>query len=66
MDIVLLRVVSPVVTQMNDATSQIIMSADLIAMSTHGRSGLTRLLFGSVAEAVLRQVLKSVSSGSLI
>jgi nucleotide-binding universal stress UspA family protein len=51
---------------MNDATSQIIMSADLIAMSTHGRSGLTRLLFGSVAEAVLRQVLKSVSSGSLI
>jgi nucleotide-binding universal stress UspA family protein len=29
--------------------------ADLIAMSTHGRSGLGRLLFGSVAEAVLRQ-----------
>jgi nucleotide-binding universal stress UspA family protein len=28
--------------------------ADLIAMSTHGRSGLGRLLFGSVAEAVLR------------
>ena len=103
MDIVLLRVVSPVVTQMNDATSQIIIddmaartteareylatiapdlmgrgihvqtrvrdgdpvteilaaarevSADLIAMSTHGRSGFTRLLFGSVAEAVLRQ-----------
>jgi nucleotide-binding universal stress UspA family protein len=27
---------------------------DLIAMSTHGRSGLGRLLFGSVAEAVLR------------
>ena len=103
MDIVLLRVVSPVVTQMNDATSQIIIddmaartteareylatiapdlmgrgihvqtrvrggdpvpeilaaarevSANLIAMSTHGRSGFTRLLFGSVAEAVLRQ-----------
>jgi nucleotide-binding universal stress UspA family protein len=28
---------------------------DLIAMTTHGRSGLGRLLFGSVAEAVLRQ-----------
>jgi nucleotide-binding universal stress UspA family protein len=27
---------------------------DLIAMSTHGRSGLGRALFGSVAEAVLR------------
>lgn len=29
--------------------------ADLIAMTTHGRSGLGRLLFGSVAESVLRQ-----------
>jgi len=29
--------------------------ADLIAMTTHGRSGLRRLMFGSVAEAVLRQ-----------
>ncbi|MGH7306403.1 MAG: universal stress protein [Candidatus Rokuibacteriota bacterium] len=29
--------------------------ADLIAMTTHGRSGFSRLLFGSVAEAVLRQ-----------
>ncbi|HXU88266.1 MAG TPA: universal stress protein [Methylomirabilota bacterium] len=28
--------------------------ADLIAMTTHGRSGLGRLLFGSVAEHVLR------------
>jgi nucleotide-binding universal stress UspA family protein len=28
---------------------------DLIAMSTHGRGGLGRLLFGSVAQAVLRQ-----------
>lgn len=28
--------------------------ADLIAMTTHGRSGFSRLLFGSVAEAVLR------------
>ena len=29
--------------------------ADLIAMTTHGRSGLGRWLFGSVAEAVLRE-----------
>ncbi len=29
-------------------------NADLIAMSTHGRSGLDRFLYGSVAEAVLR------------
>ena len=28
--------------------------ADLIAMATHGRTGLGRLLFGSVAEEVLR------------
>ena len=27
---------------------------DLIAMATHGRSGLGRVLFGSVAESVLR------------
>ena len=29
--------------------------ADLIAMTTHGRTGPSRLLFGSVAEGVLRQ-----------
>jgi len=29
--------------------------ADLIAMTTHGRTGLGRLLFGSIAEAVLRR-----------
>ena len=28
--------------------------ADLVAMSTHGREGLSRILFGSVAESVLR------------
>ena len=28
---------------------------DLIAMSTHGRGGLGRLMFGSVAELVIRQ-----------
>jgi nucleotide-binding universal stress UspA family protein len=30
------------------------LGADVIAMSTHGRTGLKRLLFGSVAEAVVR------------
>lgn len=29
--------------------------ADLIAISTHGRSGLSRLVFGSVAETVIRE-----------
>ncbi len=29
--------------------------ADLVAMTTHGRSGLRRLVFGSVAEVVLRK-----------
>ena len=31
------------------------LDADLIAMATRGRTGLNRLLFGSVAEAVLRE-----------
>ena len=35
-----------------EATSRT--GADLIVMSTHGRSGLSRLVYGSVAEAVLR------------
>jgi universal stress protein A len=30
-------------------------AADMIAMATHGRTGFGRLLFGSVAEAVLRR-----------
>lgn len=30
--------------------------AELIAMGTHGRSGLSRLIMGSVAEGVLRKV----------
>lgn len=31
-----------------------IQKADVIVMSTHGRSGLGRIIFGSVAESVLR------------
>jgi nucleotide-binding universal stress UspA family protein len=34
--------------------------ADLIAMVTHGRSGLGRLFFGSVAEGVLRRAMVPV------
>lgn len=30
------------------------LGANLIVMSTHGRSGISRLIYGSVAEAVLR------------
>jgi nucleotide-binding universal stress UspA family protein len=33
---------------------------DMIAMSTHGRHGVKRLLFGSVAEKVLRHTPKPV------
>lgn len=43
-----------------DAAAEIIAGAgecqaDLIGMTTHGRTGLPRLFFGSVAEAVLRR-----------
>jgi nucleotide-binding universal stress UspA family protein len=31
------------------------LNADLIALTTHGRSGLSRLFYGSVAEAVLHE-----------
>lgn len=37
------------------ATAALVHGADLIAMCTHGRSGLGRLLLGSVAEAVLHE-----------
>lgn len=40
------------VTEIASAAREL--EADLIAMTTHGRGGLGRLLFGSVAEAVLR------------
>jgi nucleotide-binding universal stress UspA family protein len=35
-------------------------NVDLIAMSTHGRTGLNRAVFGSVAERVLRHAGKPV------
>jgi nucleotide-binding universal stress UspA family protein len=41
----------PELTILEVATAE---KADLIAMSTHGRRGLRRAVFGSVAEAVLR------------
>jgi nucleotide-binding universal stress UspA family protein len=46
--------------RVGDAPTEIVRGArecqaDLIAMTTHGRSGLSRLFFGSVAEAVLRR-----------
>lgn len=41
------------VVEIVDAAREV--GSDLIAMTTHGRSGFGRLLFGSVAEAVLRQ-----------
>ena len=33
---------------------------DLIAMATHGRSGLDRFIMGSIAEKVVRGTLKPV------
>ncbi|MGH7279552.1 MAG: universal stress protein [Candidatus Rokuibacteriota bacterium] len=46
--------------RVGDAATEIVAGArecqvDVIAMTTHGRTGLGRLLFGSVAEAVLRR-----------
>lgn len=43
----------PLVQQILDAVRDT--GADLIVMGTHGRTGLERVLLGSVAEAVLRQ-----------
>lgn len=40
-------------TEIVEAAKQV--GADMIVMSTHGRTGLGRLLMGSVAEAVVRR-----------
>ena len=50
-----------VVCRLGDAAAEIIKFAenerlDAIAMTTHGRSGLSRIIFGSVAHAVLRDI----------
>jgi universal stress protein A len=42
----------PAATEIVDAAKQI--NADCIIISTHGRTGLSHLLFGSVAERVVR------------
>jgi len=47
------------IVQMGDAAEEILkaaneIKADIIAMSTHGRSGLRRLAFGSITDKVLR------------
>ena len=46
------------VTEILDHAAQ--KNIDMIAMSTHGHDGVKRLLFGSVAEKVLRQTSKPV------
>ncbi len=52
-------------TSVGDAAGEILKTADetnanLIAMSTHGRSGLSRWAFGSVTEKVLREGLTPI------
>ena len=47
--------------QLGDAAHEIVKFSnsgrvDAIAMTTHGRSGLSRIIFGSVAQAVLRDI----------
>ena len=51
--------VTSIVTSGSDAANEIIelckkANIDLVVMSTHGRSGLGRWVFGNVAEKVLR------------
>jgi len=58
-------VAAEVVVLEGDVASQIITYAeqkgfDLIAMATHGRSGIDRFLMGSIAEKVVRSTLKPV------
>ena len=48
----LLRVGAPFLEIINSAQSE---GADLIVMGTHGRSGLSHVLMGSVAERVVRK-----------
>ena len=41
-------------TRVGGRSCNSVYQVDLVAMSTHGRSGLSRLVMGSVAEEVLR------------
>jgi len=45
-------------TEINRAAEEL--QADMIVVGTHGRSGLSHLLMGSVAESVLREALVPV------
>lgn len=58
-------IVAHAVALEGDAASQIIAYAeekgfDLVAMATHGRSGIDRFIMGSIAEKVVRGTIKPV------
>jgi nucleotide-binding universal stress UspA family protein len=61
------RIPEPVLTALEDSQPARVVASlmsvgeyDMVAMATHGRSGLSRVLLGSVAGEVLRQVDKPV------
>jgi len=64
-DLVAQGVVTKPVALEGDVASEIINYAekndfDLIAMATHGRSGIKRFVMGSIAEKVIRSTIKPV------
>jgi nucleotide-binding universal stress UspA family protein len=61
------RIPAPILTALEDAQPANFIASllslgeyDMVAMATHGRSGVSRLLMGSVAEEVLRHVDRPV------
>jgi nucleotide-binding universal stress UspA family protein len=61
------RLPAPILTALEDSQPGNVIASllaagqfDMVAMATHGRSGVSRLLLGSVAEEVLRHVEKPV------
>jgi nucleotide-binding universal stress UspA family protein len=52
--VVLLQVIEPVVNTIIEAAKS--EEADLIALASHGRTGLSRVYYGSVAAGVLHRV----------
>ena len=57
------KIKAQVKTEIGDPAQTIIRSAekgDLIAMTTHGRGGIKRWIFGSVAEKVIREAIAPV------